>query len=242
MALKRRTFRRRTRVIRLPLGFDALAVLESVNWKRPDLKGRELLFIRPEVSSPISVDRLICPSVFQPEIQRTPEMDLFLTRFPHSLPVERTTLQTSRDWLDSDVNTLGLWIDVHRMLRWLGERPDVKQSVRLTVAIAVFLDNVSVLAPLWQAVSHEGVTPSTVPPEWTTLGYDVADEGQVSALSNCQFEEDDMVEARRRWREHINESGLFDNASVAAEFVNSANERVPEHAPFYVYEILRTNH
>lgn len=228
-------------MIRLPIGFDALAAPDAVDWKRPTFNEREMFFIRPEISSPVSVNRPICPSIFQPEIQTIGKTELLLTQFSPSFPAVRTTLHSSPDWPESDVNILGLWSNLDRMLSWLRERPTFRKFVWFPVAIAVFLDDASVLAPLWQEVSDNGIIPSAPPPQWSSLGYDVADEAQNSALSNCKFEEREMVEARLRWRSHLNQHGLLDDLAAAAQFVLFSNKRVPEHAPFFVYEIHRIN-
>lgn len=223
--------------MRLSLGFDAFAKTDAIEWRMPNVAERDLYFIRPEIDAPVSVDRLICPSVFQPGVQTMAETKLFLTRFSRSLHVEETTLDTQADWPESEVGILGLWINSQRMLGWLEDRPAVKKFVRFPVATGVFLDDITASGALWKTVAESNVSPSNPLPQWTLLGYDVADEGQTSALSNCQFQYDEIAKARMRWQSHLNEWGLLDDFADAGAFVEFSNKRVSEHAPFYVYEI-----
>lgn len=76
-----------------------------------------------------------------------------------------------------------------------------------------------------------------IPPDsnWTLLGYDVADDGFISGLSNCGYE---PVEKRRwqaEWNPEINQHGLISNASEALKFKLQADKRVVEHSPFFVF-------
>jgi len=70
---------------------------------------------------------------------------------------------------------------------------------------------------------------------WVCLGYDVADAGLLSGLTNCGYtaaEKDALVED---WAAHLNDLHLFGTARAAHRFAEHADRRVPEHAPFYVY-------
>ena len=48
-----------------------------------------------------------------------------------------------------------------------------------------------------------------------------------------------MTQARLRWGNHVNDSGLLDNLEAALAFKAFSDTRVPELAPFYVYEIFK---
>ncbi len=85
---------------------------------------------------------------------------------------------------------------------------------------------------------HRGIdSVLDVGPAWRLLGYDVADEGNISGLSNCGFGEDEMVSLRATWASRINDYGLMTNLSDALSFRSITDRRVSEHAPFQVYAL-----
>jgi hypothetical protein len=75
--------------------------------------------------------------------------------------------------------------------------------------------------------------------DWQLVGFDVADAGLISGLSNCGYSDSERAEGMRSWADSLNSHHLFLNAGRASEFTAYANRRVPEHAPFYVYAIYR---
>lgn len=82
--------------------------------------------------------------------------------------------------------------------------------------------------------------PAAIPADWRPLGWDVADTGLISGLSNCGFvlDVDDVAELRGRFAPRLNRYGLFDSVSDARVFRELSNARVPEHAPFLIHRIL----
>ncbi len=83
--------------------------------------------------------------------------------------------------------------------------------------------------------------PATIDDSWQFLGYDVSDLWCMSGLMNMGFVSGyDGAEAlRAKWGPHLNASHLFDDPVPAEEFKNFSNQRVKEHAPFYVIGIWR---
>ncbi|MBI5075261.1 MAG: hypothetical protein HZB62_08890 [Nitrospirae bacterium] len=82
--------------------------------------------------------------------------------------------------------------------------------------------------------------PADRDPSWPLLGYDVSDEFHLSGLSNCGYKETDFAEySRQYWSDKINENHLFSDLKTAFEFTVFSNNRVPEHAPFFVYGLYR---
>ena len=73
--------------------------------------------------------------------------------------------------------------------------------------------------------------------DWIFLGFDVADAGLISGLSNCEYSEPELLEYRRHFLEHLNEQGLFQSVEPALEFASMCNRREPNHAPFFVFGI-----
>jgi hypothetical protein len=75
--------------------------------------------------------------------------------------------------------------------------------------------------------------------EWSFLGYDIADLGLTSGLSNCAFVADEKPELISRFADSLNEFGLFADNNVAIDFADATNSRVKEHSPFFVFEIYQ---
>lgn len=69
------------------------------------------------------------------------------------------------------------------------------------------------------------------------LGYDVADDGLTSALSNCEYSALDIISARDAFAFSINDHGLIENMESASIFRDYSFVRVPEHAPFFIYSL-----
>lgn len=81
--------------------------------------------------------------------------------------------------------------------------------------------------------------PQTIPEGSTCLGFDVADAGFWSGLSNCGYSEEVRAELRPKWQGRINDFGLLKSEQDALEFRDLTDARVPEHAPFWVYRLSR---
>jgi hypothetical protein len=81
--------------------------------------------------------------------------------------------------------------------------------------------------------------PSSVQPAWEFLGYDVADGGLISGLTNCGYGTEENARLAARWLPHLNAYHLFSDLDPATSFRDMTNARVPEHAPFYVIALWR---
>ncbi len=197
----------------LLLGFDVLGKPEQMGRRVWDNGDREKYLLRPEIKFPVSVDRAICPSIFQPSAHQ------------------------ERDATEANTNLMGLWRDAASMARWIEQRPQLKELVRLSVAIQLAAPNNG--DPMWDTIAAEGTSPAAPLRQWERFGYDVADRGPTSALSNCGYTPEEMAQTRLKWRDRINQWGLLDNLDDAVTFRAFSDERVSEHALFYIYEILR---
>lgn len=80
----------------------------------------------------------------------------------------------------------------------------------------------------------EGLLSESRLDNWTFLGYDIADQYFVSALSNCGVGEEDEL-TKQKWVKCVNDWGLISEESEASEFRDWSDQRVREHAPFFVY-------
>ena len=126
------------------------------------------------------------------------------------------------------------WVGVEAVRRrWISSRGGSVTGWAV-IAIGVVAADVAAREHL---ATHRGIdTMLEVGSTWRVLGYDVADEGSISGLSNCGFD-GDVGSLRAKWASRINEHGLLADPSDAISFRSMTDRRVPEHAPFEVYGI-----
>jgi hypothetical protein len=132
-------------------------------------------------------------------------------------------------------NENGLWLNLARMQQQLVEHG------RTAILVAVELLVPSNLPAFGFPYSLIDSTPEpqTVPEGSTCLGFDVADSGFWSGLSNCGYSEEDRARLRPAWQSKINDFGLLKSEQDAIMFKGMTDARVPEHAPFWVYKLYR---
>ena len=87
----------------------------------------------------------------------------------------------------------------------------------------------SVRYPTWNT------NPAERNPAWELLGYDVSDLDYLSGLSDCGYDPEEKLDLVPRFASHLNQWHLFTDHTKAFEFKQVSDERVREHAPFYVY-------
>ena len=85
---------------------------------------------------------------------------------------------------------------------------------------------------MWASLAP--TVPASLNKEWTFLGYDVADDGFISGLSDCGYEADEL-HLKTGWELALNEWHLFTQKKQAIKFQRMTNQRVDEHAPFCIY-------
>lgn len=124
------------------------------------------------------------------------------------------------------------WDDREKMLMACGYRPSMTGLVELT--IVVFVDN-NELPPEYIISNNIELIEN---PAGHFIGYDVADDGLTSSLSNCGYSAAEIVFAKSNYAEKINKHGLFDDLLVAKSFLEYSSQRMPEHSPFYVYGLF----
>ncbi len=203
----------------LVLGYDAreMYLPASANWTTQ--RRREFL-LRSNVDKPLSTDGLVWPSIFDtgeaPGLTPSERKSCGLDGLP--LPV----------WIGPN---RPLWEDIEA-LKWDALRADSGHRPFWLVAISLDGDNETerYSAPLAR-ISH--------PPNWTFLGFDVADSGLLSGLSNCGYDPAELEEMRLTWEPSLNQFHLFNAFAAASAFRELTNKRVPEHAPFFVFGLWR---
>jgi len=147
-------------------------------------------------------------------------------------------------WIGGHID---LWDDLAELTGYLasaaatGRVPRPYWVVAFTVVEELGVREYLDAHPPETALLHVGeARPPAVDPAWEFLGYDVADAGRLSGLSNCLYagdEEDAPLVAA--FRDRVNAYHLFAALGDADAFRLASDRRVPEHAPFFVFGLFR---
>jgi hypothetical protein len=106
-----------------------------------------------------------------------------------------------------------------------------------TVEIAVRLIQ---LGPNQYGEWEDSIVPADRMAGASSLGYDIADAALISGLSNCGYEPAEKEELENKWSSRLNQYGLLSTIEDAVELREITDRRVPEHAPFWIFEVLQT--
>jgi hypothetical protein len=199
------------------LGFDAREnELAGRNTPIPP-KIREVMLLRPEIESPYSVDRHIWPTQF--------------LYFPHTRTYTRVPplIETDKE------SEYDFWPNLTQMQRSLAENG--RQAILIAVQMLA-PENITFSKYVPPNI-HLKTDPKSIPDGSICLGFDVADSGFWSGLSNCGYSEEERKRLRPEWQSKINDFGLLQTEQDALIFREMTDIRVPEHAPFWVYKLYR---
>jgi hypothetical protein len=203
---------------RRTLGYDIR--LRPSGISAPDWTGkrRERYLLRPEIPWPFSVDRNVWEALFSYREQeglddRWPTLAVKPAEFPHQV--------------------LELWQDLAAM-EGCGQRLLLESGAEIRVDLLT-------VTP-WQDFESWSFLADFQEPKterddlWQSLGFDIADEGFTSGLTNCGYGEE-RFEWRARWASLLNEHGLPERIGDAFALCAEMDKRVEEHAPFFVFEL-----
>lgn len=203
------------------LGFDARETpADCIASPIPD-DVREELLLRSEIECPFSVDRHIWPShfLYHPEVRQLLQ------------PSQRYTLIEA----DPDCHG-GLWPNLARMRQKL--RDNVRDAIVIAIEFLITPDCSTHDFP-WELINAQ-LDPVSLPETTVQLGFDVAAVGPSwSALSNCGYLVEERQALRPLWKHRINDFGLLKSQADATEFKAMADNRVPGHGPFCIYQLYR---
>ena len=204
------------------LGFDIRVVVSPGIARRWGALRRKHYLLRPDVPWVASADSAVFSSIF--DFGNTLNgADEALTR----LIPENVHQQA-----------LGLWCDLDAMQQTASRLSLPEGAVFMAIAITALEEFPRAEGP-WDDLLEERTNPETVNQRWRLLGYDVADRFLLSGLSNCGYDGDEKATFTIAWSGKLNEVGLLSDLNDAAEFKNATNRRVPEHAPFSVFGLIR---
>jgi hypothetical protein len=198
---------------RLFVGFDVRLCRKDYDMTGWD---NEISLLRVDVAWPLSIDINVWPSAFD---------QLMPSDFPDNAthPI------------------IGVWFDLEMMLNFL-KQPKMNQiKCGIPISVELVTDEDLSKDPFWESVLYPygPLSPNGNPAGWILLGYDVADRSQLSGLTNCAYDSEEKPNLRLTWSAKLNEHGLFRSPEDAIRFKDTANLRVREHAPFYVYALYR---
>lgn len=195
------------------LGFDLRLRATDYASKVWSPEHRGLYLLREDVEWPMSVDRSVWPSFLQSHY-----FDAKAHRVPNPRFVNQDTANLENDF--------GLLRDIMNLARLPGADLGVGIGVQV---ISQELERIELLL---------GIEADAIPAGATVLGFDVATATPISGLSNCGYDQNELPQLRSKWGSNLNEHGLMESLDDAFEFREMTNRRVPEHAPFYVYQLF----
>lgn len=209
-------------IYRQLLGFDIRLMPEDYVEIRWSQDVRDIFLLRPEIKWPLSVDLSVWPSFFR----YWKDSFSFIERI-NIIPV------------DFRQQALDLWSSLERMKDYFFKEGKPAQN-GLMIAIVLETQQKTLLTnEYWGAVLDPILPINMIPTEWLCLGYDVADQYMLSGLSNCGYNVSEKLILQKTWATRLNEYGLFKNLEDAIEFTTLSEQRVPAHAPFYVYSLYQ---
>lgn len=201
------------------LGFDARPVGPLIDepWS-PERRQRYLL---RDVSRPLSVDhRVWWPSAFRHPREGTESSPLGWIPRP--------------EWIGPN----DLWDNLEQMESALDATPAPPRGIERVWKIALSWHENGELRLDRHGLYIEPMRPAAISATWECLGYDVADP-TISGLSNCGYDPDERTALIPRWAPRLNEHHLFTQLDDAYAFRELTNQRVTEHAPFFVFGLWR---
>jgi hypothetical protein len=188
------------------LGFDIREMWSQMDVTWPESRKAKYL-LRADVTKVLSVDTLVWPRVV--------------------LGVEKNVRAPSQ-WRD-----LGLWENLHHLQEYLQQDAGATQRPYQVIGITLLRNALPVHEQeMWASLAP--TVPASLNKEWTFLGYDVADDGFISGLSDCGYEADEL-HLKTGWELALNEWHLFTQKKQAIKFQRMTDQRVDEHAPFCIY-------
>lgn len=209
------------------LGFDAREMWCDFQSSWSDER-RDAYLLRKDILKPLSTDIMVWPSVFdtQKEVELSGLKLEVLTWKGLILP----------SWIGPN---RPLWENLAHLRKHLAEHWIDRTKPYWIIAIdrlsEAAIDNESIGS--WPYLNS--TLPSSIDANWRLLGYDVSDSFFLSGLSNCGFglETQNVQFLRNQWGPFLNRYHLFDDFGQAILFKEFSNQRVREHAPFFVYGI-----
>jgi len=205
------------------LGFDAREY-----WLDPETRwtkaNRQLYLLREDRLKPLSIDTWVWPSIFDwgNGMSYFKDQSTFNILPGPQSDWGKPRLWESLDDMQHQINTY--WI------------PSV-QSYNMVAVSWFSTPDYSGPNEVWPNVAPLGKAPIDL--SWKLLGLDIGDGAMISGLSNCGYNAEEAEQLRLFWSNQLNDHHLFTNLHQANDFRAMTEQRVPEHAPFFVYGLYQ---
>lgn len=207
------------------LGFDVRldgSLYSGEFWTR---ERRAAFLLNEGIDWPLSVDWHAWPSYFIDSAS--------LSDWGEIIPLYRKERVIVADLEELRYRGMRLWASLDSMLRFYGGN---RRDSTPGVVIAVWLEHAqAVRYDHFEVVLYPDVTPNAVAPQWSFLGFDVADQYLTSALASLHV----YPPLRESFGSLLNEHGLFGSRERALEFEQAADQAFPAFRPFSVYGLYR---
>ncbi len=196
----------------LLLGFDAREMWLDPQDFWPDTR-KKMYLLRPDVVRPLSTDTSVWRSVFDAD----------------------TSLQ--RPQWTGPINSM--WDNLGTLQEYMHTVWNARALPYSIIAVTLQKDACESEDLLEWYARASNIIPSHHDPAWTFLGYDVSDKWLLSGLSNCGYgtNESEIQILRDTYIPDLNEHHLFDSLEPATAFRLLSDQRVPTHAPFFVFDL-----
>jgi hypothetical protein len=129
-----------------------------------------------------------------------------------------------------------LWEDLEVLRQFVAASSFAKEPHWLVAVTGHSADGFDGWAP--RGLHLERTRPPHRNDEWELIGYDVTDGG-VSGLMNCGYLVEDKMKLAPVWAPKLNQHHLFTDVRDALAFLPVTEQRVAEHAPFFVFGIWK---
>lgn len=174
------------------LGFDARELWLDVG-SQWDASRRALYLLREDVKKPLSVDAWVWPSLFGDGLPGSER--------------ERLSLRDARlpDWKGPNAP---LWDELARMRSGLGSLGAASAEPHALIAVSWLWDGRPAEGSWLGGPYREPTVPAAREEGWRFLGFDVADGGFISGLSNCGYTDAEAASLRSQWAGLLNEHHL----------------------------------
>lgn len=203
--------------------FDPRAFVQTI-W---DKKRRQIHLLKSDIQYPLSIDTMVWPSFFRYSSNRS---EPFYFQSEEILTVIPKSFRHS---------ALELWPSLDDMIAFFKDKKEKIATGGVLIAATLLREKHLRTDDFWNAVLEPKLNREPFPKDWDFLGYDIADNGFISGLSNCGYNPSEKNILKEIWSDRLNEYGLLKNVSDAIEFRNLSNKRIPEHSPFYIYGLLK---
>jgi len=193
------------------IGYDAREYWLTFRQGWTEQRKQNFLY-RLDILKPLSVDTRVWPTIFESEQRPAPD--------------GRIGFQTC--WANlSDLQTA--------VTRAFQEKPmRAWRMIAITLVLGRYCQNDEVP---WSS-RLPPVNPDQLGMDWIFLGYDIADQWMLSALSNCGFlpDLDNVPKLRASCTPRLNKFHLFQNVDDAILFKHFSDQRLKDdHAPCFVF-------